>query len=71
MLRLNKPREKGGNGVKMKLYYEASKEMSQVDLTPSKRGYLRMLLFIISESSNKADVEWCKNEIMKMRGDDE
>ena len=45
--------------------------MSQVDLTPSKKGYLRMLLFIISESPNKADVEWCKNEIMKMRGDEE
>lgn len=45
--------------------------MSQIDLTPSKRGYLRMLLFIISESPNRADVEWCKNEILKMGGDEE
>ena len=44
--------------------------MAIIDLTPSKKGYLRMLLFIISESSNKEDIEWCKNEVMKLGGDE-
>lgn len=34
-----------------------------VDLTPSKEGYISMLKFIIRESPNKEDVEWCKNEL--------
>ena len=41
-----------------------------IELTPSKKGYLRMLLFIISESSNETDVEWCKNEILKLGSDE-
>ena len=36
-----------------------------VDLTPSNQGYISMLKFIIRESTNKEDVEWCKNELKK------
>ena len=36
-----------------------------VDLTPSKKGYIRMLKLIISDSPNKEDVKWCKAELKK------
>ena len=36
-----------------------------VDLTPSNEGYISMLKFIIRESQNNEDVEWCKNQLKK------
>jgi hypothetical protein len=38
-------------------------ETGKIDLTPSKRGYIRMLRLIIASSPNIEDVEWCKNEL--------
>ena len=34
-----------------------------IDLTPTKKEYIRVLKFIISESPNKEDVDWCKENI--------
>ena len=36
-----------------------------IDLTPTKKEYIRVLKFIISESPNKEDVDWCKTELEK------
>ncbi len=39
-----------------------------MDLTPSTKGYIRILLLIIEKSTCTDDIEWCKNEIIKLGG---
>jgi len=42
--------------------------MGQIDLTPTPAGYIRMLHFIVQNSTNAQDVAWAIEELAKMAG---
>ena len=44
--------------------------MSEIDITPSRQAYGRMLLIIAMRSLNPNDVEWAKREILELIGND-
>tara|TARA_B100000927_G_scaffold74836_1_gene59619 strand:+ start:1324 stop:1476 length:153 start_codon:yes stop_codon:yes gene_type:complete len=43
-------------------------EKSTLDITPSRRGYTRMLLTIIESTTVEEDRQWAKAEIMRLVG---
>ena len=40
--------------------------MGQIDITPSKIAYMKMLKIIIKKSENSQDVEWAKKELIRV-----
>jgi hypothetical protein len=39
--------------------------METIDITPTREGFIYMLRLIITNSTNKKDVEWAKSEMAR------
>ena len=54
--------------LKVKKNNPLMSEKSTLDITPSRRGYTRMLLTIIESTTVEEDRQWAKAEIFRLVG---